>query len=97
MRQLAAALALALLTITAATAEESRPLTEIDALRLERLILHQQLLTQRHRAEVAEAQVEWGRRATEVTTFVGEAAARAGLDPKMWQPDPIARVWRKAP
>ena len=83
MRPLFAVLGILLLAAPAFAAEETKPLSEVHALRIRVLMLERQVMALQYQAKALDAAVE-------------AAAKEADVDLKEgWQPDVDAKVWRK--
>ena len=84
-----------------AHAEEPPKLDEMDALRIKVLTLERSVIEQRSGRISAEGRVlllenatEYAAKAKELDAVIEGAARKAGVDPKAYQPDPGARIWR---
>jgi len=85
MRPLFAVLGILLLAAPAFAAEETKPLSEVHALRIRVLMLERQVMALQYQAK-----------AKALDAAVEAAAKEADVDLKEgWQPDVDAKVWRK--
>lgn len=101
MRLGIAVAALGILLATVAWAEDATPpapplASELDVARIEVLTLKRQVLEDRTARVVAEAQAAYGALARDLDAAIEAAAARAGVDPKVYRLDLPSRTWRKA-
>jgi len=103
MRPLFAVLGILLLVLPVLAAEETKPLEEVQALKIRVLILERQMIEQKSARIQTEGnllllqnQGDYGKKAKELDAVIEAAAKEAGLDLKEgWQPDVEAKVWRK--
>ena len=103
MRPLFAVLGILLLAAPALAAEETKPLEEMQALKIRVLILERQMIEQKSARIQAEGnllllqnQGDYGKKAKELDAAIEAAAKEADVDLKDgWQPDVDAKVWKK--
>lgn len=89
-----------LMALTLATpalaAEETKPLDEVQALRIRVLMLERQLIQDQVARVQAQGQLQFEAKTREIDQAVLKAAKEAGLEPpEAWWPDVETRQWKK--
>ena len=88
--------ALLLLAVPTFAAEETKPLSEVHALRIRVLMLERQVIEAQAGRVQAQAALQYQAKAKALDAAVEAAAKEADVDLKEgWQPDVDAKVWRK--
>jgi len=96
MRPFLAMAGLLLLAVPTFAAEETKPLTEVHALRIRVLMLERQVIEAQAGRVQAQAALQYQEKAKALDSAIEAAAKEADVDLKEgWQPDVEAKVWRK--
>lgn len=95
MRHVLAILAILALATPALAAEETKPLEEVQALKIKVLHLERQLIQTTARAQQAEQSLLFMRKAIELNEAMQAAAKRAGVSLEEYLPDVEGLVWKK--
>ncbi len=86
------------LLVALASAEEPMPLNEIDAWRLRALTAERAVTEQANRAarlEAEMARLQHQATSRDLADARAAAAKTAGFSLEQWEPDPVAKVWRR--
>ena len=96
MRSLLVLFGILLLAVPIFAAEETKPLSEVHALRIRVLMLERQVIEAQAGRVQAQAALQYQEKAKALDAAVEAAAKEADVDLKEgWQPDVDAKVWRK--